>query len=96
MTSKSLRAYHCMNRVLGESFFSLQPRSVVVADIHGICAVLATARWKASGSLARSCSLSSSRSSAQFSAGGVPHSGGYTQGEVRLVVEVDASDRVLK
>ncbi|MET9626834.1 hypothetical protein ABZX92_05155 [Lentzea sp. NPDC006480] len=32
----------------------------------------------------------------EFSAGGVPHSGGYTQGEVRLVVEVDASDRVLK
>ncbi|MDT7785833.1 MAG: hypothetical protein QOF58_4252 [Pseudonocardiales bacterium] len=32
----------------------------------------------------------------EFSAGGVPRSGGYTEGEVRLVVEVDASDRVIK
>ncbi|RDI23800.1 hypothetical protein [Lentzea flaviverrucosa] len=31
-----------------------------------------------------------------FAAGGVPHSGGYTNGDVRLVVEVDDEDRVVR
>lgn len=31
-----------------------------------------------------------------FSAGGVPHSGGYTNGDVRLVVEVDDENRVVR
>ncbi|WP_439663618.1 hypothetical protein ACSHWB_20555 [Lentzea sp. HUAS TT2] len=31
-----------------------------------------------------------------FAAGGVPHSGGYTNGDVRLVVEVDDQDRVVR
>lgn len=31
-----------------------------------------------------------------FGAGGAPHSGSYVQGEVRLVVEVDDGDRVVK
>ncbi|MEU0880242.1 hypothetical protein ABZ345_16700 [Lentzea sp. NPDC005914] len=31
-----------------------------------------------------------------FSAGGVPHSGSYVNGDVRLVVEVDDDDRVVK
>ena len=31
-----------------------------------------------------------------FTAGGVPHSGGYARGDVRLVVEVDDEDRVVR
>lgn len=31
-----------------------------------------------------------------FNAGGIPHSGGFTQGDVRLVVEVDDDDRVVR
>ena len=32
----------------------------------------------------------------EFSAGGVPHSGSYVQGDVRLVVHVDDEDRVVR